>query len=148
GSKLRVLPFVHHAVHAALPAVILAEVAPMVLPHRATVIMPFPPAVALRAFQVAHAPMMMMRTQQRREPVKPRLLRIIKARIKRLAGLGDALEAALALPILSARCANRSNGALGALSGFCSAASRAAIRSARNCAMSRNAFSKSGQFLA
>src|ERR1700732_2303449 len=61
--ELRVLPFVHHAVHAALPTVILAEMAPMVSPHPAAIVMPVAPAMPLRAFQVAHAPIM-MRAQQ------------------------------------------------------------------------------------
>src|SRR5580693_4429302 len=91
GLELRVLPFVHHAVHAAVPTIILAEMAPMVSPHRAAVIMPVAPAMPLRAFQVAYAPMM-MRAQQPRELLKPRLLRVVQAGIERLAGLGDVLE--------------------------------------------------------
>jgi len=85
------VPLVHHAVHAARPGVIFAEAAPMVPPHRAAVIIPVAPATTLLALQEAGVPRMVMRAQQPGELMKARLLRIIEARIERLAGFGDAL---------------------------------------------------------
>ncbi len=57
------------------------------------------------------------------------------------------LSAALNLDMLSARCDRRSNGEPG-VCGCWLAASRACLRWARSCAMSRSACSKAGQLLA
>jgi len=77
--------------HAACPAVILAETPPMVPPHRAALVISVAPAMTLLAFHKARVPRMVMRPQQPGELLKARLLRIVEARIERLAGLSDVL---------------------------------------------------------
>ena len=92
--ELRILPLVHHALHATPPAAVLVKIPPMVPQCRAAAIMILlisTPARALLAFEVTRVPVM-MRAQQPREFLKPRLLRITEACIKWLAGVGDALE--------------------------------------------------------